>query len=77
METQEFNRISFCPQCKRFTPYAVKAKTVTYHQNGVQFEYAEQSAYCVICKKEVYVGCINDENAAAREIAYQMAVEKK
>lgn len=74
---QESIQKPYCINCNRDVPYSVKNQTIEMVAYGVPFHYTEQTAYCYVCREEVYVTEINDANVAAWEKEYRIFSERK
>lgn len=68
---------AFCTNCGQKQLYTLSSSEERLIVHGIIFEYLETVARCSVCGEMVYVPEINDENAKAREEAFEAAAKRK
>ena len=66
--------MAFCLYCRKEDNYDIVSTLRTFFVRGTKVEYEELSAHCPICKREIYIPEINDQNCLNREKAYKDAM---
>ena len=67
--------MTFCLYCRREDNYVKVSTPRTFFIRGTKVEYEELSAHCPICKRELYVPELHDQNCINREIAYKRTLK--
>ncbi len=67
-------KTAYCFNCDAPQSFETMSSRETATVRGITFSYVEKRAFCSVCREEVYVPEINDENVQAREDAYRAKV---
>lgn len=64
---------AFCVNCGKRQPYNLGMSVETLDRKDIPYTYIHLTAFCSICKEEIYVPEINDANVQARLSSYNEA----
>ena len=67
--------MAFCLYCRKEDNYVKVSTPRVFFIRGTKIEYDELTAHCPICKRELYVSELHDQNCLNREKAYKRVVE--
>ena len=63
--------MAFCLYCAKEADYVISKTPRTFFTRGIKVEYEELRAHCPICKRELYVPELHDQNCINREKVYK------
>ena len=64
---------SFCENCRDMVNYRIKAISKKKTDKGKAIHYIGKEAYCEVCKEEIFVSEIRDDNLLRLDAAYREA----